>query len=77
MTTWEIQVHLEEIYGVEVSPALISRVAEAVADEIKTCQNRPLDHLYPIVYMDAVRVKVRTNGQVSNQSARPWWLTAN
>jgi putative transposase len=47
MTTREIQAHLEEIYQVEVSPALISSVTDAVAEEVKAWQNRPLDALYP------------------------------
>ena len=68
MTTREIQGHLEEIYGVEVSPGLISNVTEAVADEVKVWQNRPLEALYPIVYMDAVRVKVRDNGHIINKA---------
>ena len=68
LTTREIQGHLEEIYGVEVSPALISIVTEAVAEEVKTWQNRPLDALYPIVYMDAIRVKARGNGHVVNKA---------
>lgn len=68
MTTREIQGHLEEIYGVDVSPSLISSVTDAVAEEVKIWQNRPLDALYPIVYMDAVRVKVRDNGHVSNKA---------
>ncbi len=68
MTTREIQGPLEEIYGVDVSPSLISSVTNAVADEIKIWQNRPLDALYPIVYMDAVRVKVRDNGHISNKA---------
>jgi len=68
MTTREIQGHLEEIYGVDVSPSLISSVTDAVAEEVKNWQNRPLDALYPIVYMDAVRVKVRDNGHVSNKA---------
>lgn len=68
MTTREIQGHLEDIYGIEVSPSLISSVTDAVADEVKIWQSRPLDALYPIVYMDAVRVKVRDNGHVSNKA---------
>ena len=68
LTTREIQGHLEEIYGVEVSPALISIVTEAVAEEVKAWQNRPLDTLYPIVYMDAIRVKARGNGHVVNKA---------
>src|SRR5499433_4315529 len=54
MTTREIQGHLEEIYGIEVSPALISNVTEAVIEEVKQWQNRPLEELYPIVYLDAL-----------------------
>lgn len=67
MTTREIQGHLEEIYGVDVSPTLISSVTEAVSEEVKIWQNRPLDALYPIVYMDAVRSKDAGSGfQVGN-----------
>jgi putative transposase len=68
MTTREIQGHLEDIYGVEVSPALISTVTDAVVDEVRIWQNRPLDAVYPIVYMDAIRVKVRDNGHVINKA---------
>lgn len=68
LTTREIQGHLEEIYGVDVSPSLISTVTDAVAEEVKVWQNRPLDALYPIVYMDAIRVKVRNNGHVLNKA---------
>lgn len=68
MTTREIQGHLEEIYGVEVSPALISIVTDAVAEEVKIWQNRPLDAVYPIVYMDAIRIKARGNGHVVNKA---------
>ena len=68
MTTREIQGHLEDIYGVDVSPTLISTVTDAVADEVKIWQNRPLDAVYPIVYMDAIRVKVRDSGHVMNKA---------
>ena len=68
MRTRDIQGHLEEIYGVEVSPALISEVTEAVMDEVKAWQSRPLDAVYPVVYMDALYVKVRENGQVHNRA---------
>jgi putative transposase len=64
MTTRDIQTHLEEIYGVEISPSLVSRVTDAVTEEVRLWQNRPLDELYPIVYLDAVRIKVKHNGQV-------------
>lgn len=68
LTTREIQGHLEEIYGVDVSPTLISTVTDAVADEVKIWQNRPLDPVYPIVYLDAVRVKVRDCGHIINKA---------
>jgi len=68
MTTREIQSHLQEIYGVEVSPTLISTVTEAVSEEVKIWQNRQLEALYPIVYMDAIRVKIRDNGHVANKA---------
>lgn len=68
MTTREIEAHLQEIYGVEVSPALISTVTEAVQDEVRNWQNRPLEALYPIVYLDALYVKMRDNGQVQNRA---------
>jgi putative transposase len=68
MTTREIQGHLEEIYGVGVSPALISEVTDAVQAEVRAWQSRPLDTLYPIVYLDALRVKMRHEGQVSNRA---------
>jgi putative transposase len=68
MTTRDIQGHLEEIYGVEVSPALISEVTEAVTEEVSAWQKRPLEAVYPVVYMDALYVKVRDNGQVQNRA---------
>ena len=68
MTTREIQSHLEEIYGVEVSASLISTVTDAVVDEVRTWQTRPLESLYPIVYLDALYVKIRDNGQVQNRA---------
>jgi len=59
MTVREIQAHLQEMYGAEVSPSLISSVTDAVADEVKAWQARPLDPIYPIVYLDCIHVKVR------------------
>lgn len=59
MTVREIQSHLEEIYGTEVSPSLISSITDAVAEEVKAWQSRPLDPLYPIIYLDCIHVKVR------------------
>ena len=68
MTTREIQGHLQEIYGVDVSPELISTVTDAVIDEVKEWQNRPLDPLYTIVYLDALFLKVRDEGHIQNQA---------
>jgi putative transposase len=64
MTVREIQGHLEEMYGAEVSPTLISSVTDAVIDEVKAWQSRPLDALYPIVYLDCIHVKARESGSV-------------
>src|SRR6266567_3258264 len=68
MTTREIQGHLQEIYRVEVSPTLISNVTEAIVEEVQAWQNRSLDEFYPIVYMDALRVKIRADHQVANRA---------
>ena len=68
MSTREITGHLEEIYGVEVSPALISSVTEAVMEEVKSWQGRPLETVYPIVYLDALYVKIRDAGHVRNRA---------
>ena len=59
LTVREIQSHLEEMYGTEVSPSLISSVTDAVSEEVKAWQARPLDAIYPIVYLDCIHVKVR------------------
>src|SRR5205085_11977901 len=68
MSTREIQGHLQEIYGIEVSPTLISNVTEAIVEEVKAWQSRPLEEVYPIVYLDAMMVKMRDNGHVQNQA---------
>ena len=68
MTTRELQEHLEEIYEVEVSPSLISRVTDAVLDDVKAWQSRPLDAVYPVVYLDAVHLKIRTDGRVQSRA---------
>jgi len=68
MTCREIKAHLEEIYGVEVSPDNISTVTDAVIDEVRLWQQRPLDPLYPILYLDALQVKVKDQGRVSNKA---------
>jgi putative transposase len=68
LTQREIQGHLEEIYGVDVSPSLISTVTDAVLDEVRAWQSRPLDALYPILYLDALQVKVKSQGRVINKA---------
>lgn len=68
MTTREIEGHLKEMYGIDVSPTLISNVTEAVMEEVKAWQSRPLEEVYPILYMDALRVKVRDGGHVQNKA---------
>ena len=68
LSTREIQQHIEEIYHVEVSPALISSVTDEVLDEVRTWQNRQLDAVYPIMYLDAIQFKVRDNGHVKNKA---------
>jgi putative transposase len=68
MTVRDIQSQIQEIYGVDVSPALISNVTDMVMDEVKLWQNRPLESVYPIVFFDALVVKVRDNNRVINKA---------
>ncbi len=68
MTVREIQGHLKEMYAVEVSPDLVSRVTDEVRDEVREWQNRPLDQVYPIIIFDALRVKIRDEGVVKNKA---------
>jgi len=68
MTTRDIEGHLKEIYGVEVSPALVSQVTEAVNEEVKRWQSRALEPIYGIVYLDALYVKMRHEGRVENRA---------
>src|SRR5215813_9754486 len=68
MTTRDIQGHLEEIYGVEVSPTLISNVTDAVLEEVRIWQGRPLEPVYPIVFLNALVVKMREEGTVQNRA---------
>jgi putative transposase len=68
MTTRDIQGHLQEMYRIEVSPGLISEVTDAVLEEVKAWQSRPLEPLYPIVYLDALFVKMRHEGRVDNRA---------
>src|SRR5215210_7376736 len=64
LTVREIQAHLEEIYQVEVSPSLISSVTDGVIDEIRAWQNRPLESLYPIIYLECIMVKIRDGAHI-------------
>ena len=68
MTTRDIQAHFEEVYGVEVSAGFISQVINEVAEEIRGWQNRSLDAVYPIVYLDALFFKSRETGAVQNRA---------
>ena len=68
MSTREIVGHLRDLYGVEVSPDLISAVTDAVLDEVAAWQARPLEPVYPIVFFDALRVKIRDEGLVRNKA---------
>ena len=67
-TVREIQEQLLEVYNTEVSPALISKVTDAVLADFKEWQNRPLDVVYPVVFMDAIHMKIRTDGRVQNRA---------
>src|SRR5438045_8505889 len=68
MSTREIQSHLEDIYGIGVSPTLISNVTDAVLEEAQAWQASPLEAIYPIVYLDALMVKMRDNGHIYNKA---------
>jgi putative transposase len=67
LTTSEIQAHVQEIYGTALSLELISSITDAVMDEVKAWQARPLGSVYPIVYLDAIVVKARVNGHVAKR----------
>src|ERR1700680_4114869 len=68
MTTRDIQAQVQDLYGVEISPTFISNVTEAVMEEVRQWQTRPLDAVYPIVYVDCLVVKVRENQRVLNKA---------
>jgi putative transposase len=68
MTVRDIQAQLQEMYGVDVSPGLISEVTDAVLDEVKAWQSRPLENMYPVLYLDALMVKMRHEGRVENRA---------
>jgi len=68
MTVREIRGHLEELYGIDVSPDLISTITDAVLETVAEWQGRPLDACYPLVFFDAIRVKIRNEGFVRNKA---------
>jgi putative transposase len=68
MSTRDIEASLKELYDVEVSPTLISQVTDAVKEEVKLWQSRPLDGMYPVVYLDCIFVKLRSEGVVKSQA---------
>ncbi len=68
MTTRDIESHLRELYGVEISPGLVSAVTDADLDEVTHWQNRPLERVYAIVFFGALRVKIRDEGTVKNKA---------
>ena len=68
MTTRDIQAHVRELYGLEISPDLVSAVTDAVHEEVSAWQNRPLEPVYAVVFFDALRVKIRDEGMVRNKA---------
>ena len=68
MTVREIRGHLEELYGIDVSPDLISTITDAVLETVSEWQGRPLDACYPLIFFDAIRVKIRDEGFVRNKA---------
>ena len=68
MSSRDIQGHLYDIYGIEVSAEFISNVTDSIVEEVTAWQNRPLDEIYPIVYLDAIRIKTKDNGHIINKA---------
>ena len=68
LSTREIQEHLKDLYGTDVSPSTLSAVTDGVIDEVKAWQSRPLDAVYPVVFLDAIRVKIRDEGTIINKA---------
>ena len=69
MTTRDIKAHLGEVYGVEVSHETVAKVTDVVVEEVRSWQSRPVDEVYPIVFVDGIRIKVRDSGTVTNKVA--------
>lgn len=68
MSTRDIQAHIEEIYGIGISPELVSAITDAVIEQVIAWQNRPLEATYAVIYFDALRVKIRDEGLVRNKA---------
>lgn len=68
MTTSDIQAEIEDLYGITISPSMVSRITDKVMDSAVEWQNRALDKIYPIVYLDAMYFKVRSNGKIVNKA---------
>ncbi|MBL0933080.1 MAG: transposase, partial [Alphaproteobacteria bacterium] len=68
MSTRDIQAHVRELYGIEVSPALVSAITDSVLAEVSAWQQRPLEPTYAVVFFDALRVKIRDEGLVQTKS---------
>ena len=68
MSTRDIQGHIEDLYGVAISPELVSRITDTVTDEVLAWQSRPLDEIYPILFLDALFVKIRDSGSIRNKA---------
>ena len=73
-STRDIQAQLEELYGIELSPTLISQVTDAITEEVRQWQTRPVDALYPILFLDALYVKIRKEGRVKSRAVYVWGL---
>ncbi|MHC1738148.1 MAG: IS256 family transposase [Ignavibacteriaceae bacterium] len=69
MTVMDIQSHIHDLYGIVVSPTLVSQITDKIVDLAKEWQNRPLDNIYPIVFLDAIFYKVQSNGRVIKKAA--------
>ena len=75
MTVREVQAYLAEMYGVDVSPEFISGVTDAVMDEVIAWQARPLETMYPVVFFDALRVKIREDAVVCETACKSFQIT--
>ena len=67
MSTRDIEDHLRDIYGIDASPALISKITDKVLPAVQECQSRPLDKIYPIVFLDGIVYKVKKDAKVINK----------